>query len=143
MNAALVAALIFTVVLLVVTTYFLMGSVPLLILKHDTTLDSRFIGGFLKTYYTSASYTALATAMSYAFSGQFTLSVGAIGLAAVAATLKRTIIPKMESLRWRIEAGDSKAIAAFRLLHTKAIMINLTQLALIVWGLIDLSMQMR
>ena len=42
MSAALIAALIFTVALLVTTAYFLMGSVPLLILKHDTVLDARF-----------------------------------------------------------------------------------------------------
>jgi hypothetical protein len=36
MSTALIVALVFTVVLLVVTAYFIMGSLPLLILKHDT-----------------------------------------------------------------------------------------------------------
>ena len=38
----MIAALFFTVVLLVMTTYFIMGSIPLLVLKHDTPLDARF-----------------------------------------------------------------------------------------------------
>ena len=39
-------ALFFTVVLLAVTTYFLLGSVPLLTLKHDNPIDARFIKSF-------------------------------------------------------------------------------------------------
>ena len=46
MSAALIAALVFTVALLVTTAYFMMGSLPLLILKHDTPVDARFIRGF-------------------------------------------------------------------------------------------------
>lgn len=43
----------FTVALLVTTAYFLLGSVPLLVLKHDTPLDSRFLRGCFNTYYRS------------------------------------------------------------------------------------------
>jgi len=32
----MIAALAFTVALLVTTTYFILGSIPLLVLKHDT-----------------------------------------------------------------------------------------------------------
>jgi hypothetical protein len=53
MSAALIVALCCTVALLVVTAYFLMGSVPLLILKHDTPLDARFVRGFYNTYLSS------------------------------------------------------------------------------------------
>ena len=35
------AALFFTVAMLAVTTYFLLGSIPLLILKHDNTMDAK------------------------------------------------------------------------------------------------------
>ena len=37
----MIAALVFTVALLVTTAYFIMGSIPLLILKHDTPVDFR------------------------------------------------------------------------------------------------------
>ena len=42
-------ALLFTVILLAVTTYFLLGSIPLLTLKHDNPMDSRFIRSFYIT----------------------------------------------------------------------------------------------
>ena len=41
----LILALISTVALLVCMGFFMMGSLPLLILKHDTPLDSHFIRG--------------------------------------------------------------------------------------------------
>ena len=64
MSAALIAALFFTVALLVTHAYFLMGSVPLLVLEHDTPMDARFVRGFFNTYYLAAVVTAGATALS-------------------------------------------------------------------------------
>lgn len=140
MSAALIAAMFFTVALLVTTAYFLMGSVPLLILKHDTPMDSRFVRGFFNIYYLAAICTASATALSYAFAGRLAFAVGAAALALLAVVLRRTVIPRMELLWARIQAGDTRAIPAFRRIHVAAILINLVQLALIVWSLIAASM---
>ena len=54
MSASLIAALFFTVALLVVKAYFLLGSVPLLVLNHDTPLNSSFVRSFINTYYSSS-----------------------------------------------------------------------------------------
>ena len=54
------AALFFTVAMLAVTTYFLFGSIPLLILKHDNTMDSKFIRSFYITYFKFAIVVATA-----------------------------------------------------------------------------------
>ena len=143
MPAALISALVFTVILLVNTAYFLMGSVPLLILKHDTPLDSRFVRGFFNTYYLVAVYTASATAASYAFGGRLVFAAGATALALLAATLRRTVIPKMDALRTRIQVGETNAIREFRRIHVSAILVNLAQLVLIVWSLIALSLPTR
>ena len=43
----------------------------------------------------------------------------------------------------RIQVSDTHSIRGFRRIHVTAILINLEQLALIVWTLIALSMQMR
>ena len=143
MSAALVAALFFTVALLVIQAYFLMGSVPLLILKHDTPLDARFVRGFFNTYYLTAMVAASATAVSYALAGKLLFAIGAAALALLAAVMRRTIIPTMDSLRARIQADGTDAIPGFRRIHVTAILVNLAQLVLIVWSLINLSMQMR
>ena len=143
MSAALIVALCFTVVLLVITAYFLMGSVPLLVLKHDTPLDARFVRGFFNTYYLAAMFAAGLTAVGFGVAGRLVFAAGAAGLALLATLLRRTIIPKMDSLRAQIQVSEAEAIAGFRRIHVMAILVNVAQLILIVWSLLALSAQMR
>ena len=135
MPAAMIAALVFTVALLVTTTYFILGSIPLLVLKHDTPLDARFVRGFFNIYYRAAVVTASATAISYAFAGRPALAAGAAILALLAVVLRRKIIPKMEALGTEIQSKPMDAIPGFRKTHVIAIAINIVQLAVIVWSL--------
>jgi hypothetical protein len=139
MSAALIVALCCTVALLVVTAYFLMGSVPLLILKHDTPLDARFVRGFYNTYWLAAMFTAGATAVSLGFAGKLLLAAGAAALALLAIVLRRSVIPRMDALRAHILAGDVAAVPEFRRIHGAAILVNLVQLTLIVWSLTSFS----
>jgi len=141
MSFALIAALFFTVALLVTTAYFLLGSIPLLVLKHDTPLDGRFVRGFFNTYYLAATATAGGAAVAYAFAGRPGFAGGAAGLALLAMVLRRKVIPQMDALRARIHAGGIEAIPSFRRTHTVAILVNLAQLALIVWSLIAYPLQ--
>ena len=139
MSAALIAALFFTVALLVTHAYFLMGSVPLLVLKHDTPMDARFVRGFFNTYYLAAMVTAGATAVSLALAGRLALAAGAAALALLATILRRKVIPMMDALRDQFEVGGASAISAFRRTHVAAILANLAQLVFIVWSLIAAS----
>ena len=141
MSASLIAALFFTVALLVVKAYFLLGSVPLLVLKHDTPLDSSFVRGFFNTYYRAAMFTASATAVSYAFAGRLVFAAGAATLALLATVLRRKIISKMDSLRAEMHGNGRDAIRGFRRMHMTAILVILAQLVLIVWSLTALSLQ--
>ncbi|MDB5896728.1 MAG: hypothetical protein JWP41_330 [Ramlibacter sp.] len=140
MPSPLIAALCFTVALLVTTGYFILGSIPLLILTHDTPLDSRFVRGFFNIYYVGAMITAAGTAVSYALAGKPVFGAGAAALALLAAMLRRKVIPQMDSLRSKIELGEADAIARFRRTHLVAILINLAQLVLIVWSLTTFSL---
>ncbi len=139
MSAAIIAALFFTVALLVTTAYFIMGAIPLLILRHDTPLDARFVRGFFNVYYRAAFITASATALSYAIAGHPGVACGAAGLAVVAMLLRRRVIPSMDALGSRIQTDFMDAIPGFRKLHVWAILINIAQLIAIVWSLIALS----
>lgn len=139
MPAPLIAALIFTVALLVTTAYFIMGSIPLLILKHDTPLDARFVRGFFDLYYKAAFATALATAVSFALAARPAYALGAAALAAIAMVLRRHIIPKMEQLGTQIQSNDMDAIPGFRKTHATAIVVNIVQLGVIVCSLVALG----
>jgi hypothetical protein len=140
MPAALIAALFFTVALLVTTAYFLLGSVPLLILKHDTPLDSRFVRGFFNTYYLAAMFIASAAALSYAFAGRLVFAAGAAALALLATSLRWKVIAQMDSLGFQIQATGTDAIAGFRRTHLFAVLVNLAQVVLIVWSLTTFSL---
>ena len=135
MSAAMIAALFFTVALLVTTLYFILGSIPLLVLKHDTPLDARFVRGFFNIYYRAAVVTASATSISYAFAGRPGLASGAAVLALLAVALRKRIIPKMEALGAQIQSNSMDAIPGFRRTHVTAIAINVAQLVVIVWSL--------
>ena len=139
MSAAMIAAMFFTVALLVTTAYFIMGSIPLLVLKHDTPLDASFVRGFFHVYYLRAFVTASATAISFALAGHPGIACGAAALAGIAVVLRSRIIPKMDALGEQIQSNYMDAIPGFRRTHTIAILINLLQLTVIVWGLIDYS----
>lgn len=128
-------ALFFTVVLLAVTLYFLLGSVPLLILQHDNPVDARFIRSFYITYFRMAIVAAVGTVASYAAAGRLALALGAGVIAALTWLLRRRLIPRMDQLGAQIQGDDPLVIPAFRRIHQSAILINTTQLAAIVGSL--------
>jgi hypothetical protein len=135
MSAAMIAALVFTVALLVTTTYFILGSIPLLVLKHDTPLDARFVRAFFNIYYVAAVVTASATSVSYALAGRPGLAFGAAALALLAVGLRKKVLGKMDALGAQIQSNDMEAIPGFRRTHIAAIVINVLQLAAILWSL--------
>ena len=139
MSAAMIAALFFTVALLVTTAYFIMGSIPLLVLRHDTPLDAGFVRGFFNIYYVATLITATATSISYAFAGRPALATGAAALALMAVILRKKVIPTMDSLGAQIQSNGMNAIPGFRKTHLTAILINIVQFAAIVWSLSALS----
>ncbi|OYU92721.1 MAG: hypothetical protein CFE45_22225 [Burkholderiales bacterium PBB5] len=140
MSIAVYPALLFTVALLVTTAYFLMGGLPLLVLDHDTSLDARFVRGFFNLYYKAAFVTAVGAALSYAVLGRDGFALGAAALAAGVVLLRRQLIPAMDQLGAQIPASGVVAIRRFRRVHAAALLINLLQLVLLVWALLQLSL---
>jgi hypothetical protein len=89
MTVAIYPALFFSVVLLVTTAYFLMGGLPLLILKHDTSIDAKFIRSFFNVYCKGVFYAAIGASVSCALWGRFAFAVGTAAIALVAVALRR------------------------------------------------------
>ena len=131
---------LFTVAMLCVSVYFLLGSVPLLILKHDTPVDGNFIRSFFNLYYRVAAFVAGAATLTYAFSGRPWFAAGAAVIAVLSVVLQRTIIAKMDLLRSQIQTTDVEAIPEFRKIHFRAIVISLVQLVVVVWSLFSLKL---
>lgn len=142
MPYAIYGAFVFTVALLVTTAYFLLGGLPLLVLKHDVPVDARFIRSFFNVYYRAAFWTALGAALSFALWGKPAFAFGAALIAVAVSVLRRHLLAAMQALGERIQASDAGAIARFRRVHATALSINVVQLAVIVWGLLQLSAAM-
>ena len=142
-STAVFLALFFTVVLLVTTGYFLMGGLPLLILKHDVPLDARFIRSFFHVYYRAAFWASLGAGAGYGLWGRPAFAFGALANAAAVTLLRRHMLRAMEHLGAQIAAQDARAIAEFRRLHASALLVNLLQVVLIVWAILQLSQQFR
>lgn len=140
MSPAGYAALFFTVVLLVTTAYFLMGGLPLLVLKHDTPVDERFVRRFFEIYYKAALFAAVGASISYAFWGRPLFAIGTAAIAGIALLLRGKFVPAMEHLGAQMQANDAQAVQAFRKLHSTALLMNLTQLIALVWGVTQIRL---
>ena len=129
-------SLIFTVAMLAVTAYFLFGSIPLLILKHDNTMDSKFIRSFYITYFKFAIVVSSAAAISYAAAVRPVQAMGAMAIAILTLVLRFKVIPQMDQLGSEIrEDNNLMAIPEFRKIHKSAITLNFAQLITVLGSL--------
>ena len=129
-------SLFFTVAMLAVTTYFLFGSIPLLILKHDNSMDSKFIRAFYMTYFKFAIVVSTAAALSYFVAVRPVLAMVASAIATLTLILRFKFIPKMDQFGSDIrENNNLMAIPEFRKIHKTAISLNFAQLVTVLTSL--------
>lgn len=126
-------ALVSTVLLLMSLAFSVMGTTPLLVLKHNRPMDSRVIRQVFHYCYRLVGVVAIAASIGHALAGSSMLSAstGCIALAAVA--LHRWMLTRMDAVRPTMHDGDINAIRRFRELHVAGIALNFTQLAAVVW----------
>ena len=132
--------LLFTVALIVVTVYFLLGGTPLLKLKHDTELDARFIRKFFRIYCMMALCVASIACIGSAMAGRNGFAVGAGVIAVVALTLRQTVVAWMERVGAQIQQNQAGAILKFRQLHVATLVVILSQLVGIGWSLTKIGL---
>jgi hypothetical protein len=125
----------FTVLLLVWMGFFLLGSLPLLILKHDTLLDARFIRGLFDVYYKAVMVVATGGAVAYALARHPLSSAAMCIIFLVAWCSRRTILPRMDRLRFRDAPMEPPDVRSFRHLHLAGMALNITQLVGICFGM--------
>ena len=129
-------SLFFTVAMLAVTAYFLFGSIPLLILKHDNNMDSKFIRSFYITYFKFAIVVSTAAAISYAAAFRPIQALGAFAIAILTLVLRFKLIPQLDQRGSEIrEDRNIMAIPEFRKIHIYAITLNFAQLITVLGSL--------
>ena len=136
----IVVALIATVGLLITMGFFMLGSLPLLVLKHDTPLDARFIRGLFHYYYRALTVTATVATAGYGFAGKPVFSLGMCAILALSLLMHRAVVSRMDRVRGEMTATDKLAIARFRRLHIGGMLFNVVQLGTVAWGLTFLAL---
>jgi hypothetical protein len=117
------------VLLLVWMGFFMLGSLPLMILKHDTPMDARFIRGLFDAYYKAVMVVAAAGTLACAVAQRPALTAVMIAVGALAFWSRRRILPRMDGLRATMTANDAQGISRFRRLHVLGMLLNVAQLA--------------
>ena len=130
-----VLALVSTVLMLMSLGFFVLGSTPLLILKHDVPMDSKVVRQVFHYCYRLVAVMAAAASLGFALQGRFELAPFLAGIAGLALTLRHWILRRMDELRTTMHDGDTEAIRQFRRLHITGIGLNLAQLVVIAVGL--------
>ena len=136
----LILALISAVVLLVWMGFFMMGSLPLLVLKHDTPVDSRFIRGLFNLYYMAIMATGIVGAASAAIAGRAAAALGLGVVAAIGFAGRHWFVARMDLVRSTMTADDSLAIRKFRRLHIVGMLLNVLLLGSFCVGLTRVSL---
>jgi hypothetical protein len=136
----LIVALISAVVLLVWMGFFLMGSLPLLILKHDTPVDSHFIRQLFNVYYVAIMSTAAVGALSCVLAGRLAMALALSCVAGFGFAGRHWLVSRMDTVRSTMTADDSSAIARFRRLHIVGMLLNVGLLAAFCFGMTRISL---
>jgi len=136
----LIVTLVSAVLLLVWMGFFMMGSLPLLVLKHDTPVDSRFIRGLFKLYYVAVMTTGAVGALSSALAGRLVIALALACVAGIAFAGRRWFISRMDEVRNTMTADDAFSIRQFRRLHIAGMLLNLALLAAFCVGMTRVSL---
>lgn len=121
--------LLSTVALLISMGFFTLGSLPLLILKHDKPLDARFIRCVFNTHYVASTGIAAVAASSHALAGHAAMATFALLFASWALFGKLRIVGGMDALRQARRASGAMEVAQFRRLHVTGIAVNVAWLS--------------
>ena len=140
MAPMLILAMIATVAMLIWMGFFMMGSLPLLILKHDTPLDARFIRGLFGVYYMGLIVIAPPGALVLALAGKPMPALAFGGIVAIGVSGRRWIVGGMDALRLVMTADDAAAIRRFRMFHIGGMLLNMLQLGSFVFGMTRVSL---
>lgn len=118
----------FAVLLLFWMGFFTLGSLPLLVLKHDTLLDARFIRGLFDVYYKAVMTVSTGGAITYAVAWHPFSSAMMCVVFLIAYGSRRFILPRMDRLRARVDPMPTANSRTFRRLHIAGMAMNFTQL---------------
>jgi len=138
LNKAL--ALVSTVLLLMSLGFSVLGTTPLLVLKHLQPMDSRVIRQVFHYCYRIIALMALAACLGNALEDRMGLSVYTGIMALWVLVLHRWMLARMDALRTLMQAGDSDAVRRFRFVHALGVGMNIVLFALAIGAISQIKL---
>ena len=132
-------SLLFAVSLVVINTYFLLGGLPLLTLKHDSETDATFIGKFFKLSCQLSIVSTIGAIFSFGLWGTWLFVAGSSGIFCMTLFFRTQVLPRMLTQATLIREGDIQATARFRRFHVAILVLLLINIVLLVYALVHLS----
>jgi hypothetical protein len=129
----------FAVSLVVINTYFLLGGLPLLTLKHDIETDATFIGKFFKLSCQLSVVSTIGAIFSFGLWGKWFFVAGSSGMFCMTLFVRTQVLPRMLTQATLIREGDIQATARFRRFHVAILVLLLINIVLLVYALVHLS----
>lgn len=130
----------FTVLLLFWMGFFTLGSLPLMVLKHDTLLDARFIRGLFDVYYKAVMTVSTGGAVAW-LSAWHPISAASMCIVFLFAYFsRRVVLTRMDTLRARETPMEAPSIRRFRRLHIAGMLANFVQLIAIGFGMTHMGL---
>ena len=122
--------------------FSVLGSTPLLILRHDVPLDGRFIRQVFHYCYRIVAAFAITATIAHTVSQRIGLAVGLGMIALLALAMHPWLLRRLDTLRLTMYEGrgDPLAIRRFRQLHAGAVGLNLVQLVAMIAGLTQVTL---
>jgi hypothetical protein len=133
-------ALVSTVLLLMFLGFSVLGTTPLLILKHKQPMDSRVIRQVFHYCYRLVALVAIAASMGHALEGRQVLSVFTGSIAILSIAMHRWILMRMDILRVTMHDGDSNAVRRFRELHVTGVALNFVLFASAIYAVTQIKL---
>ena len=132
-------SLFFAVLLVVINTYFLLGGLPLLTLKHDSETDATFIRKFFELNCKLSLVSTIGACVSFGLWGKWSFVAGSSWMFCMTVFVRSQVLPSMLSQGTSISEGDFNATTKFRRLHAGILLILLINIVLLVYALVHLS----
>jgi hypothetical protein len=138
LNKAL--ALVSTVLLLMSLGFSVLGTTPLLVLKHLQPMDARVIRQVFHYCYRMVALLALAACLGNALEDRMALSVYTGFIALWVLVLHRWMLARMDALRTLMQAGASDAVRRFRFVHALGVLMNMALFALAIGAISQITL---
>jgi hypothetical protein len=119
-----IISLISIVVLSAWMLYFVMGGLPLLILKHDDLDDSRLVRGFFDVHYRVLLVVSAIGVLSSALASRWLLATAIMCVALIGFVARKTILSRMDQIRTEMHPTNNLAVRNFRRLHISGIALD-------------------